>query len=111
MIRFILGVTFTVASFMVNAECASTGCTGVYVDKLYANAASGLIYIGTSGDEKAISCSAVADAYVTLDIAETGANAIYSTLLAAQMSNKLVSVRTIDNSPKCKIAYITLERQ
>jgi hypothetical protein len=111
MIRFILGVTFTVVSFMVNAKCSSTGCNAVYVDKLYTNAASGLIYIGTSGDEKAISCSAVADVYVTLDISEAGANAIYSTLLAAQMSNKLVSLRTIDNSPNCKIAFVTLERQ
>ena len=111
MLRIILGVIFTVASFMVNAECASTDCTAVYVDKLYANATSGLIYIGTSGDEKAISCSAVADVYVTLDIADTGANAIYSTLLTAQMSNKLVSVRTIDNSSGCKIAYVTLDRQ
>jgi len=110
MFRFILGVILTSLCLSVSAACVPTGCVGVYIDKLYVNA-SGIIYIGTSGDEKALSCSAVSDVYATLNITEPGANAIYSTLLSAQMSNKLVFVRTIDNSAGCKVAYVVLDRQ
>ena len=110
MFRFILGVIFTSLSLSVSAACVSTGCTEVYVDTLYVSS-SGTIYIGTSGDEKALACTAVSGVYATLDMADLGANAIYSTLLSAQMSDKKVFVRTINNSTDCKVAYVTLDRQ
>ncbi|OLF75153.1 hypothetical protein AWH60_11050 [Pseudoalteromonas haloplanktis] len=110
MLRCLLGVLFSALSLTASAACVSTGCSGVYVDTLYVNA-SGIIYIGTSGDEKAMSCSAVSDVYATLNITKPGADAIYSTLLSAQMSGKLVYVRTVDNSSQCEVLYVTLERQ
>ena len=37
------------------AECASTGCSEVSIDKLYVTT-SGVVYINTSGDEKLLDC-------------------------------------------------------
>ena len=110
MSRLIFGLILMAASFVANAVCGPTGCANVYVDRLYVNA-SGVIYVGTSGDEALLSCSAVSSVYVTLGITEIGANAIYSALLTAQTSNKLVSIRTFDNSVGCNISYVTLDKQ
>ncbi|WP_218919595.1 hypothetical protein [Shewanella psychrophila] len=82
----------------------------MYVETLYINA-SGIIYIGTSGDETLMSCSAVSDVYVTLKRSEPAADMIFSTLLAAQMADKKVHIRTVDKSVGCKIAYVTLDKQ
>jgi hypothetical protein len=110
MFRFILGFAFTFTTFVVSAGCSSNGCFGVFVDKLYVTS-SGLIYIGTSGDETKLSCSAVSDVYTSLSITRPGANVIYSTLLSAQMANKLVTIRTSNDSSGCSIAYVTLDKQ
>jgi|GEM_PF-5561622 len=110
MLRFIIGLLLSLAPLIGHAACSKTGCNNVYIDTLYINA-SGVIYIGTSGDENALSCSAVSNVYATLDINEPGASAIYSALLTAQTSDKLVQVRTVDNSPNCKVLYVVLNRQ
>lgn len=95
---------------LANAECSSTTCANVYIDKLYANN-SGIVYIGTSGDESLLNCAAGSGVYTKLNLSDPGASAIYSTLLSAQLANKKVQVRISEGSVGCSILYVTLERQ
>ncbi|WP_195742871.1 hypothetical protein [Shewanella woodyi] len=67
--------------------------------------------MGTSGDERLMTCDAVSDVYSTFRSTDAGGDMIFSTLLAAQLSNKKVFVRTVESSNECKIAYVTLDKQ
>ncbi|WP_020411143.1 hypothetical protein [Microbulbifer variabilis] len=102
MLSSISGVTF--------AECAGGQCVAVDIDKLYVTTGN-ITYVGTSGDEKLLNCSAEAGVYTTLDKNQVGADAIYATLLAAQMAGKKINIRIVDGSQSCSIQYVTLERQ
>ncbi|KPZ73130.1 hypothetical protein J8L86_12590 [Shewanella sp. MMG014] len=95
---------------LVQANCVPHGCFGVEVEKLYIKA-SGMVYIATSGDETLMDCSAVSGVYSTLSPTDPGINRIYSTLLAAQMAGKKVSVRTVNSSNVCQISYVTIDKQ
>ncbi|MFN4290105.1 MAG: hypothetical protein ACK4E7_04410 [Permianibacter sp.] len=108
-----IGIAATLALFVgdVYAACGGHSCVAEYVDRLYVNSDSGLVYVATSGDEAQLDCSAVSDVYVTLDLAEPGASAIYSSLLSAQVSNKKVQVRIVNGSAGCKVKYITIDRE
>ncbi|WP_444922677.1 hypothetical protein ACJJH9_00200 (plasmid) [Microbulbifer sp. DLAB2-AF] len=94
---------------MAFAECTSTHCAG-YVEKLYVQT-SGTVYVGTDGNESLLNCAPHAGVYSTLDMSQPGADAIYSTLLAAQMANKIVTVRINEGSTGCLIQYITSMKQ
>jgi hypothetical protein len=58
-----------------------------------------------------MTCQAVSDVYSTFRSTDAGGDMIFSTLLAAQLSNKKVFVRTVESSSECKIAYVTLDKQ
>lgn len=92
------------------AVCGENICADIFVDKLYVNS-TGLIYVATSGTETNLSCTPESGIYLSLDPAAPNSDEVYSTLLAAQISGKLVSVRTQAGSSNCNILYITLTRQ
>ncbi|ACA85752.1 conserved hypothetical protein [Shewanella woodyi ATCC 51908] len=108
--KLFVSLVFLFVSSSVSAVCFERGCSNVYVEKLYVNA-SGVVYVGTSGDERLMTCDAVSDVYSTFRSTDAGGDMIFSTLLAAQLSNKKVFVRTVESSNECKIAYVTLDKQ
>ncbi len=107
--RFVF-LALLLISCNASANCIERGCYNVFVERLYINS-SGTVYVATSGDETLMSCSAVSDVYSTFKSTSAGADMIFSTLLAAQMADKKVSVRTADNSAGCLIQYVTFDKQ
>jgi hypothetical protein len=85
--------------------CGSTGCLGVF----------GSIYIEYSGvvritvpdgvDKTALQCTLYGNQYVTLRREHAGFKEIYSTILAAQVAQKNVYLRTQSGSPECEVLY------
>ena len=92
------------------ADCSANACGTVHVERLYVNA-EGLIYVATSGTETSLSCTPVSGKYLTLVTTATNADEVFSTLLAAQLADKQVTIRIVTSSSNCSIAYITLDRQ
>lgn len=70
-----------------------------------------IVFIGTSGDENLLDCDAKSGVYTILNMNIPGASAVYSTLLSAQMANKIVNVRINNGSAGCNVQYVTLDRQ
>ena len=107
------GVVITFMSLFAmgvsHAACGTTGCTDVLVDELYVNS-NYVVYVATSGTETAINCTPVSGTHLTLDPSDSNYNAVYSLLLAAQLADRPVSIRTVDGSANCKISYVVLDR-
>jgi len=91
-------------STAVYADCGSTGCYNVNVEKLYV-AGNGNIYIGTDGDESLLDCTSPGNTLVTIINSHPGKNAIYSLLLTAKTTNKKVAIRTQNGSGNCQVEY------
>ena len=109
MFKKIIFFLIFMSSDFVYSQCNPDYCWPVYIDKLYVNS-NGIIYIGTDGDESVLNCGAVSGVYVTLDLSDPGGDAIYSTLLTAQTTNKKVSIQVADGVTGCPIQYVTLDR-
>ena len=91
------------------AACGATGCIDVLIDELYVNS-NYLVYVATNGTETAANCTPLAGVYLTLDPSDSNYNAVYSLLLAAQLADRLVTIRIVDGSANCKISYVVLDR-
>jgi hypothetical protein len=90
------------------AECWSAGCYGVFIEELYPTAEGG-VWIKTTGDETLANCTANSNVFLRLNVS-AGYKDIYSTLLAAMLSEKRVSLRVVEGSNPCTVAYVTLNR-
>ena len=82
--------------------CASWGCTST-IETLYTNA-DGRIYIGTPLDENLANCTTVIDKYFTINPSSGNAKEMYSSILAAYMSDKKVQLRVKEGHPSCELA-------
>lgn len=89
--------------------CSNHICSSVLVERLYINS-NGKVYIGSSGDESQLDCQSVSGVYTSFDVSEPGGDSIYATLLAAQLSNKPVSIRIVNNSEGCKVLYLLMDK-
>jgi expansin (peptidoglycan-binding protein) len=89
-------------------ECGAGGCYDVYIEELYPEASGGA-WIRTSGTETLANCTVDSNVYLRLN-ATAGYKEIYATLLAAQLSDKKVSIRIAEGSNPCSIVYVTLNR-
>lgn len=90
------------------AECIPQGCYEVYVEELYPEAQGGA-WIKTSGNELLANCTPQSNVFLRLN-AGPGFDAIYAALLAAQLSEKKVSLRIAEGSNPCSVSYVTLNR-
>ncbi|MGP0171774.1 hypothetical protein ACSVIJ_07810 [Pseudomonas sp. NCHU5208] len=108
--KWVLGVSVLAFAEMAYSACSSVMCQNVYVERLNPNA-NGKVYVATSGDETQLNCSAVSQVYLTFDLSEPAGNVFYSTLLAAQISDRKVSLRIVDGSQGCTVTYIMHDRQ
>jgi len=93
----------------VAADCSPDWCFDVQVDRLYPNA-NGMIYIGTTGDETKLNCTAPGGVYLTLNSTDAGRDVIYSTFLSAMVTGKKVGIQVTDGSTDCRIQYVVLDR-
>jgi len=109
-VHLVLFVGLAFSAGDAHANCSSEVCSSVYVERLYITD-NGLIYVATSGDETQLSCTAVSNVYVSLDTTVGNSNELYSTLLAAQLADKKVSMRLLLGSSNCTIRYMTIDRQ
>jgi hypothetical protein len=106
----VIGTIFAlVFGSIAAAECTATGCWDVYVEELYPEATGG-IWIRTSGSETLANCTPDSGVYLRLTNAQAGYREIFSTLLAAQLADKKVSIRINPGSNPCSVAYVTLNR-
>jgi hypothetical protein len=91
-----------------SADCVASGCFEVYVEELYPEAQGGA-WIRTSGNEMLANCTADSGIYLRLN-ATAGFKEIYATLLAAQLSDRKVSIRINEGTAPCSVSYVTLNR-
>lgn len=98
-------LAITALSVGANASCGSTGCYNVDITKLYV-AGNGNIYIGTSGDEALLGCTSPGNTLMTILNAHPGKNAIYSLILTAKTTKQQLTIRTVEGSINCEIAYV-----
>ncbi len=94
----------------VYAECVPHICQDVHVQRLYPNT-TGLIYVATTGDETKLDCSPVSGEYLSFNLSEPAGDVFYSTLLAAQIADRKVSIRIANGSDGCNVQYITHDKQ
>lgn len=64
------------------------------------------ILVGTTDEESELNCGTAPNGYVTLLKASKNFEVIYSTLLASRMADKKVTIRIIEDSELCDIAYV-----
>lgn len=99
------------AANVTYAACVTNSCVDVYVTMLYTHSDAGWVYIGTDGDEPLLDCTPVSNKFLTLLTTDANFDAVYSTLLAAQLADKKVGIRILNGSNGCTVTYVTLERQ
>ena len=89
------------------AACAGTVCGQVDVQRLYITD-TGTIYIGTSGVETALNCTAPGDQYLSIRDADVGKNALYSMLLTAQTTKRKIDIGIEAGSADCHVLAIVV---
>ncbi|MCW8876193.1 MAG: hypothetical protein OQK51_03965 [Kangiellaceae bacterium] len=87
-------------------ECQPYGCVSTISD-LYTNA-NGYIYVATPDDETKANCTVYPGNYFVLKPESQNADKIYSSLLAAYVSQKKVQLRVVEGSPVCELAYVRM---
>src|SRR5688572_22829663 len=100
--------TALAVSSIASAECQGSACSSVYVEEVYPEVAGGA-WIRTSGTETSLNCTADSGQFLRLP-AGSGFQAVYATLLAAQLANKKVTIRTADGSNPCTIVWVALNQ-
>jgi hypothetical protein len=90
------------------AECSGLFCASVYVEQLYTYAGDSSFWLQTNGTETLLNCTADSGVYLR---GAAASKELYATLLAAQLADKLVTVRIVEGSNPCAISYVTLNRQ
>ena len=111
--KYLVSALFAgVLSSNAYAVCTSTGCYDVDVSRLYMTA-GGTLYVGTSGDEKALNCAegagngGVSGVFMSLKEGDIGKNAMYSLLLTSNTTGKKVTIRVQEGSSDCRVLYVT----
>lgn len=103
------GVLCTLSA-AAGADCSATGCYNVYVDQLQMTSTNGA-WVQTSGNETLANCTPDAGVLLHIPASNVQLKELYATLLAAQLSDKLVSIVINTGTSPCTISYVTLARQ
>jgi len=99
------GLAIAFAAQLANAECGSNSCENARILELYTEA-NGNVYVQLSGTTSNLNCTLASNTFVTLLPGRARFAQIYASLLAAQLSDRLVTVRIDNGSAGCTIAYI-----
>lgn len=98
-----------VSSLSIADECASWGCTST-IETLYTNI-SGLVLVSTPLDETKANCTVYPGSYFVLNTDAQNGKEVYSSLLAAYMSNSKIQLRITEGSPNCELTYVRLSKK
>lgn len=90
---------------VATAECNAYSCNDVRITALYTRA-DGSAYVQTSGTVTNLNCSLVGGLYMTLPTASTRFKEIYASLLAYQLTDRLITIRIDEGSTGCTVAYL-----
>ena len=99
------GIALTFAAQLAGAECVATGCDNARVLQLYTEA-NGKVYVQLSGTLSNLNCTLVSATFVTLQPTASRFSQVYASLLAAQLADRVLSVRIATGSSGCTIEYI-----
>lgn len=111
---FLLGSLVAVYAPGALADCSGVMCESIYIQAL--NAESGSlqnsddIWVQTSGTETALNCTANSGAWLKLSSDSPMKKEVYALLLTAFTTDRLISIRVVDNSTDCVIAYAYMTR-
>lgn len=96
------------------ADCSGLTCTSVYIEMLNAEAGelpgSDDVWVQTSGAESALNCTANSGIYLKLRNEAPSRKEVYAMLLTAFAMDKPISLRVVDSSVDCVIAYAYITR-
>ena len=88
------------------AACDTAGCSDEKVKVLYPNT-SGRVYVEMTGDKSLLDCSLVSSRFMTFEMSDIGAEAVYSMLLDAHTNDTPIDyVRILNGSSNCSIRYV-----
>lgn len=107
--QFLVFSAFMLFASFAFSDCSDIRCSGVIVDRIYIND-SGRVRIGTSGDEKLLSCTPSGGKYIWIPKSENE-SLIVSSFMVAQATGRSVMVRVKDTSEysDCELNYMTLD--
>ncbi len=109
LLRRVLAIgSIVLSSGAIGDQCASWGCIST-IENLYTNT-NGHIYVSTPLDETLANCTVYPGNYFVLMPDSQNAEKVYSSLLAAYMSNSKIQLRIIEGSPICELAYVKLSK-
>ena len=91
-----------------NAACSGNACNNVTVTEVYATF-GGTIYISTSGNEGALTCTSPGNVYVSVGANDPGKNALYSMMLTAKTTKAKVKIRIQEGTDGCRILYANMK--
>ena len=86
------------------AKCVAGSCAGT-VEKLYMTA-GGTMYVQIEGDASKLNCTPPGGVYLSLKEGDVGKNAMYSLLLTAKTTGKPITVRIVEGSTDCRVAFV-----
>lgn len=90
------------------AGCSDVSCKDVTIDRLYA--ASDVLYIGTSDDEKKLNCSPTSNVYLTLPTSHSNYDLISAILVTAHESRHPIWIRIGQGSNGCNVSYVVSDK-
>jgi len=104
--KYFIAALIMFLSITASAEdkCTTWGCIST-LNELYTKS-SGVVYIATPLDETKANCTPHSGVYFTLRPEVSGYKEIYSSLLAAYMSDKKIQLRITEGTIGCEINYV-----
>ncbi len=88
-------------------KCETWGCYAK-LEQIVVNQSG--IYLGTTADETLADCTAEGKVYLTLQQNHPNFESIYAGLVAAQLADRAVVLRTVDKSKGCEVSYVEFRK-
>jgi hypothetical protein len=97
-------IAFFLPVVAVRAECFGYYCSGVIQAMTVTDGAVHIMLVG--GTTGLTNCTPYSQSYFTLLKSNINYESYYATLLAAYMAKESVTLRPVDSSPNCTVAYM-----
>ncbi len=96
-------------SHFSSADCTTDRCTTT-VDRVYPTGTiNGGVYIIPAGSLAGIGCTPLGGIYFTMPKSHTVFDETYSLLLTALVTQKEVTIRIIEGTDSCEVAYVYID--
>jgi hypothetical protein len=104
----LVAASLGVAPQLAHADCQATGCYSVHIEQLVPTATNG-VWIQTSGNEALMNCTADSGLFIHLSTT-AGGKEIYALLLAAHVTDELVTIVISEGTNPCAASYAYVNR-